>query len=225
MSYLIQKILDKKQVEDVKRYLDKCQWDDGLDTVDGGGSHTIKKNKEASEQIGGGYKDACSTIFRNLEYSVEYADFCVPTNSGPIIFSKTTTGGYYKPHHDHYTHGHYSNTLFLSDPSEYEGGELCLFVDQRVEKIKLEAGMMITYDCGIPHQVSTVTSGERNVAVFWTESQYNDRRLRQIHSDVVKACRLLGPAETFDTIEESQEDPRFILEQVINNLGRLNENW
>ena len=46
MSYLIQKILNKKQVEDVKRYLDKCQWDDGLDTVDGGGSHTIKKNKE-----------------------------------------------------------------------------------------------------------------------------------------------------------------------------------
>ena len=97
MSYIIQKILNKKQVEDVKRYLDKCQWDDGLDTVDGGGSHTIKKNKEVSEQLGSGYQDACSTIFRNLDYCIEYADFCVPTNSGPIIFSKTTTGGYYKP--------------------------------------------------------------------------------------------------------------------------------
>ena len=66
MSYIIQKILNKKQVEDVKRYLDKCQWDDGLDTVDGGGSHTIKKNKEVSEQLGSGYQDACSTIFRNI---------------------------------------------------------------------------------------------------------------------------------------------------------------
>lgn len=83
LSYIIQKILNKNQVNDVKGYLDKCQWDDGLDTVDGGGSHTIKKNKEVSEQISNGYKDACSTIFRNLDYCVEYADFCVPINSGP----------------------------------------------------------------------------------------------------------------------------------------------
>ena len=105
------------------------------------------------------------------EINLEWANFTFPKKFRGSIYSVMSPGGYYKPHIDAARLGHFSTTIFLSDPSTYEGGELELLVDGKLKEFKLKPGYGITYETGTPHQVKTVTSGERKVLIFWTTTQ------------------------------------------------------
>lgn len=91
-----------------------------------------------------------------------------------ILFSRTSAGMRYGNHVDaaHTTQGRrdYSFTLFLTNPSDYEGGELILNVPPEQKAIKLEPGSIIIYPTKYLHEVREVTKGERMVCVGWIES-------------------------------------------------------
>ena len=55
-----------------------------------------------------------------------------------------------------------SFTLFLSQPKEYEGGELCLETGSGDARLKLPARHMVVYPTGQLHEVREVTHGERS---------------------------------------------------------------
>ena len=61
-----------------------------------------------------------------------------------------------------------SFSLCLSDPSEYEGGELEFLIDgtgyQKVEQCR---GRIVAFPSFIMHRVTPVTSGKRKSIVFW----------------------------------------------------------
>jgi PKHD-type hydroxylase len=59
--------------------------------------------------------------------------------------------------------------LMLSDPSEYEGGELSLNLSAefRAEKLKLQKGQVLLFPSYMPHQVEPVISGVRKTLVVW----------------------------------------------------------
>ena len=60
--------------------------------------------------------------------------------------------------------------LMLSDPEEYEGGEIYLDRNLGPEEMKintLNKGDMIFFDSNKPHEVTPVTSGQREVIVSW----------------------------------------------------------
>ena len=67
-----------------------------------------------------------------------------------------------------------SGTLFLSEPEEYEGGELLIEDTYGVQHIKLPAGSLVLYPSGSLHRVEPVTGGHRDVAVFWVQSMIRD---------------------------------------------------
>ena len=71
-----------------------------------------------------------------------------------------------------------SFTLFLNEPKEYQGGELCIKTINKNEKIKLSAGEIIIYPSTQLHSVAEVKSGERFVCVGWIQSyiQSNEER-------------------------------------------------
>ena len=77
-----------------------------------------------------------------------------------------------------------SMTVFLSDESEYEGGELNISTEYGQEKVKLPAGHAVFYPSGSLHQVEEVTSGERLVAVAWAQSMIRDPKHREILYDM-----------------------------------------
>jgi PKHD-type hydroxylase len=77
-----------------------------------------------------------------------------------------------------------SITLFLSDPSSYDGGELTIESPGGARQIKLPAGDAIVYSTTAFHQVEPVTRGERLVAVTWAQSYVRDSELRQILHDL-----------------------------------------
>ncbi|MCP4982537.1 MAG: Fe2+-dependent dioxygenase [Gammaproteobacteria bacterium] len=66
-------------------------------------------------------------------------------------------------------HSDFSISIFLNQPEEYEGGELCITSSVGDSEIKLPAGRAILYPSTSYHSVNKVTTGERLVAVTWVQ--------------------------------------------------------
>ncbi|MNS86123.1 PKHD-type hydroxylase [compost metagenome] len=77
-----------------------------------------------------------------------------------------------------------SCTLFFSEPTEYEGGELVMREHFGEKKIKLAAGDMILYPGSTVHQVMPVTRGTRLASFFWVESMVRSTEQRQMLFDM-----------------------------------------
>ena len=60
-----------------------------------------------------------------------------------------------------------SAVLLLSDPSEFEGGELQIFTSSNPRSVPLEKGSIVFFPSFMLHRVTPVTSGERRTLVFW----------------------------------------------------------
>jgi len=73
-----------------------------------------------------------------------------------------------------------SMTLFLSDPSEYEGGELVIHTGSGYSTYKLAKGDAIIYPTTRLHAVNEVTSGARTVAVTWMQCMVKDAAHREL---------------------------------------------
>lgn len=60
-----------------------------------------------------------------------------------------------------------SITMQLSDPSEYEGGELEIFTSSNVQVAPKEKGTAILFPSYVMHRVKPVTKGVRKSLVLW----------------------------------------------------------
>lgn len=75
-----------------------------------------------------------------------------------------------------------SCTVFLNDPADYQGGELCLADTYGEQTVKLPAGHAVIYPGTSLHQVKPVTQGERLACFFWIESMVrNDEQRRLLY--------------------------------------------
>lgn len=99
-----------------------------------------------------------------------------------------------------------SCTLFLSEPDDYDGGELTVHDTFGLQRIKLPAGSAVLYPGTSLHEVTPVTRGVRLASFFWIESMVRSdeqRRLlfdldmhllalRQRHGDTTETTALTG---------------------------------
>jgi len=110
----------------------------------------------------------------------------------------------------------WSVTCFLSDPEEYEGGELVLKVTQDNEiSYKLPAGKAVIYPSGTLHKVNPVTSGTRKVIVFWFESLLKTSFGRKIVADYSMALYNLN-----DKMDSWSKDNVHEMENIRHQLIR-----
>jgi PKHD-type hydroxylase len=185
-EYYVRKILDKSKLQNIHEIIENANknnfWSDGLSSLPRG-SKDIKNNLELAnidsiELIN-------DLIMNSLDDDKKFNDFTIPLSTSLNIISKSSEGSYYNPHTDNWCNGDYSTTLFLNEPEEYDGGELCLYFGGSDEiKIKLKSGWGITYPTGILHRVNTVESGVRYVSVFWTKSAIKDSFIRNIYTEI-----------------------------------------
>ena len=100
------------------------------------------------------------------------------------MFTRMLTGQGYGDHVDNpymsTGRSDLSFTLFLSDPTEYEGGELCIQTLQENKKIKLQAGSIIIYPSTSLHSVEEVKEGERLVCIGWIQSYISNNEDRNL---------------------------------------------
>ena len=73
-----------------------------------------------------------------------------------------------------------SGTLFLSEPSDYDGGELIVESSAGRQAIKLPAGDLFLYPSTRVHYVAPVTRGARLGVVFWLQSLVRDHEQRAL---------------------------------------------
>ncbi|MBF6651150.1 Fe2+-dependent dioxygenase [Methylobacter sp. BlB1] len=73
-----------------------------------------------------------------------------------------------------------SATLFLSDPDDYDGGELVIEDTYGAHAVKLAAGDMVLYPGSSLHRVEPVTRGARVASFFWMESMVRETERRRL---------------------------------------------
>lgn len=97
-----------------------------------------------------------------------------------------------------------SFTLFLSDPSDYDGGDLIIDSAGAEDAIKLAAGALVLYPSSFVHRVARVTRGERLAAVGWIKSRVRSAGDRAMLFDLDRIgadlAALAAPGEVRDRL-------------------------
>lgn len=106
-----------------------------------------------------------------------------------------------------------SCTIWISNPAEYQGGELIAHLGTEIVRIKGNAGSAIFYPSTTIHQVAPVSSGERLVMITFIESQIADQMQRDL-------LYTLGEVRAFEAMKMDWRN-RTQLDFVIQNLQRM----
>jgi PKHD-type hydroxylase len=221
-----EKLFSKKELKIFYNVIDneESSWSDGLVSVSVTGNSSEKelrltKNNFELESPYYVIDELKTTLFSKFDELNEFYYFTLAKTSLPPIVSRTKEGCYYRPHHDSPKNGHFSTTVFLSDPDEYDGGELCLWINNEVKKFKPPAGSSVTYRTGINHMVNEVTRGNRDSIVFWTKSKIKDQFLFDVYSNLLRTKELMDMDQPA-TLEESIKSPSFIIRNVLDMIER-----
>src|ERR1700748_248375 len=178
MLICIPDVLSKDDVGDFRRIMAAEAWEDGRSTA-GAQSAEVKKNEQlppdgkTSRQLG-------ERILRALAANPLFVSAAVPLHIFPPLFNKYVPGQYFGEHVDNCIRGDrltgmrirtdLSVTLFLSEPDEYDGGELEVEEHNGTGPIKLPAGHLALYPSTSLHSVTPVTRGARVASFFWLQS-------------------------------------------------------
>ena len=173
MLYSAHKLINEEAAKDFKeRLLSSTDWVDGKETALGR-AKDIKRNLQLG--FGDSYENFSKEIINILNNDNTFQVYTMPKKIFSILFSRTGVGGFYGPHCDFpYSpvgRRDLSFTLFLNQPSEYEGGELILNMPPMKKSVKLNAGEIVIYPTKYIHEVTKVNKGERIVCVGWIHSQ------------------------------------------------------
>ena len=106
-----------------------------------------------------------------------------------------------------------SCTIFISGPTDYEGGELVIHLGTEVVSIKGKAGSAVFYPSTTVHEVRPVVRGERLVVITFIESQI----LEQTQRDLLYTLKEVRALEGLKMDWGNQIQ----LEYVIANLQRM----
>ena len=82
-----------------------------------------------------------------------------------------------------------SATLFLTDPADYDGGELVIEDTFGSHAVKLAAGELVLYSATSRHHVTPVTRGSRWASFFWVQSMVQDEAARMMLFDLDTAIQ------------------------------------
>jgi len=107
-----------------------------------------------------------------------------------------------------------SATLFLTEPSEYDGGELVVEDTYGAHSVRLPAGHMVLYPASSLHRVNAVTRGSRIASFFWVQSMVREDAQRALLFDMDAAIQRL--------MQEAPDHPSALqLTGVYHNLLRM----
>ncbi|MDR0184420.1 Fe2+-dependent dioxygenase [Lysobacter arvi] len=107
-----------------------------------------------------------------------------------------------------------SCTVFLNDPSEYDGGELTIQLGAQELSYKLDAGSAILYPSTTIHRVTPVTRGVRIAAITWLQSWVADSNRRELLVQLEEARALAASGGDRQRLQ-------VLLESLRTNLFRM----
>ncbi|HYK05575.1 MAG TPA: Fe2+-dependent dioxygenase [Thermoanaerobaculia bacterium] len=200
MLLQIPDVLTTAQVRDARAVLDAAEWIDGRVTA-GHQSARTKHNEQVPEQHPAAQQTG-QAIVTALARSPLFRSAALPLHVFPPLFNRYTGGQAFGSHVDnavrqvtgtaHQLRTDLSATLFLSDPTDYDGGELVIEDTFGVQSVKLAAGSLILYPASSLHHVRPVTRGARVSSFFWIQSMVRDDGQRTTLFDLDLAIQRLA---------------------------------
>jgi PKHD-type hydroxylase len=175
-------VLSAEQVADLRRRLDATDWVDGRATVGAQGAQ-VKRNRQLDEFSPVG-QDLGRAVLAALAKHPLYVSAALPARHMPPLFNRYEGGEHYGLHIDGSVRlvpgttlqmrTDLSCTLFLSEPEDYEGGELVIVDTYGTHEVKLPAGDLVLYPSTSRHRVEPVREGARVASFFWVQSLVRD---------------------------------------------------
>jgi PKHD-type hydroxylase len=193
MMVRIPDLLTQDQVAQMRGLMAKADWVDGKVTAgsqSGQAKHNLQipENSPAARALG-------DVILSALGRNELFTSAALPLRVFPPLFNRYDGGMSFGAHIDNAirvvkpslgtgapirVRTDLSATLFLTDPADYDGGELVIEDTYGEHRVKLPAGDMVLYSATSRHHVTPVTRGSRWSSFFWIQSMIRDERARQM---------------------------------------------
>lgn len=223
MMLQIPAVLSKDEVAGLRRRIDAAEWIDG-NATSGHQSARAKSNLQLAEGSAAALA-AGEAILAALDKNLLFIAAALPARIYPPLFNRYGPGQTFGDHVDNAIRplkgtdfrirSDLSATLFLTEPDDYDGGELVVEDTYGVHEVKLGAGDMILYPASSLHRVTPVTRGARVSSFFWVQSLVRDDGRRALLFDMDLAIRGLSQKVAAD-------DPQVVsLTGCYHNLLRM----
>jgi PKHD-type hydroxylase len=219
---LIEQLLSKKEVNEFRVKLNQVPWNNGKETAMGMAA-SVKQNRQADAQDKA-VQRLNNVLLQKFGSNSKLISAALPHRIFPPCFNRYSQQESYGFHVDaaimripdsnEVLRSDLSMTVFFSEPSEYEGGELEIKTEFGNHKIKAAAGDAILYSSGSLHQVTPVTDGERIAAITWIQSLVPNTQMRSTLYELDQSIQTLltNPAINRDELDR--------LHHVYHNLIR-----
>lgn len=206
MLIVIENLLGHDEIAQFRARLATADWIDGAATA-GTRSVAVKQNLQLAEhdplaiELG-------NAVLRRLGSNPLFLSAALPEKIYPPKFNLYQNGGHYGTHVDAAImrvaeaaitlRTDLSATVFLSDPDEYDGGELLIEGQFGAQEVKLSAGDMALYPSSSLHRVNPVTRGQRLASFLWVQSAVPDASARSLLFDLDQTIQALTAGRTRD---------------------------
>lgn len=196
------KVLAPAQIAELRAALaaDGADWVDGRVTA-GTQGRALKRNLQIAEGSATA-RHGGDLVLAAFERHPQFISAALPNRVYPPMFNRYETGMAFGDHIDNAVRmlpgtalklrTDVSVTLFLSDPADYDGGELLIEDRYGAQSVKLPAGDAIVYPASSLHRVAPVTRGTRLASFFWVQSLVADDTQRTLLFDLDQAIQRLG---------------------------------
>ena len=158
MLICVPDVLSKTDVAKFRAAMDAAMWEDGRSTA-GSQSALVKKNDQLPPN-GALARQLGEIVVKTIVANPLFVSAAIPKQIFPPLFNRYGAGQHFGVHVDNAVRGDHltgarirtdlSVTLFLSEPDEYDGGELIVEDYYGSHEVKLPAGHLVLY----PHPAS-----------------------------------------------------------------------
>lgn len=222
MLLVIPDIMPREEALALREEIAAAEWVDG-NVTSGAGAASVKRNRQLPEEAEITRK-AQARVTAALMGNAAFLSAALPHSVFPPLFNRYGGGETFGLHVDNAIRIHggtgarirtdLSATLFLTDPEDYDGGDLEIEGSFGKLSYKLPAGQMILYPSTSLHRVTPVTRGERISCFFWLQSLVADNAAREMLYDLDQSVQELME-------EKGKSDPQVLrLTALYHNLVR-----
>ncbi len=215
----LQQVLTAEELTAIRSALATAEFQDGKSTASGP-AKLVKNNAQIIPSQQPGLQMIDAILGQALSRHPLFHASLLPRTLVPFRISRYDTGMSYGMHVDGPVmeqppvRTDVSMTIFLNNPSDYEGGELLIRSDVGDLSYKLAAGDAIAYPSQYLHRVADVRSGSRLVAVTWIQSAVRNTEQRDLLFKLNTLCSMA-------TTRDPHSEETTLAFQVYSNLVRM----
>lgn len=198
MISTISNLLDSIALDKIDAWLEQANWLEGQSTA--GKQAARQKNNLEMDQSCSQWGEINQLVVGTLYQHPVFQQSALPHKVSAAFVARYTVGDAYGKHIDDPIMGQANAryrsdlacTVFLDEPSNYQGGELVVHDSTGAQSIKLDRGSAVVYPASSLHEITPVTSGVRTVCVLWVQSLVRDPHRREILAELGQARSALN---------------------------------